>query len=53
MGLTLSCALMMAGGSAHAEEYRLAFSKGEQIEIIINNANSSDSCSSQQTEYGQ
>lgn len=45
IGLALSCAFMMAGGSAHAEEYRLAFSKGEQIEIIINNANQDSWCS--------
>ena len=43
--LALSCAFMMAGGTAHADEYRLAFSKSEQIEIIVNNANQDNWCS--------
>lgn len=42
--LALSCAFIMAGGTAHAEEYRLAFSKSEQIEIIVNHANKDNWC---------
>lgn len=45
IALALACAFMMTGVTAHAEEYRLAFSKSEQIEIIVNNANVDNWCS--------